>query len=117
MLHFAWTGSPEDNSDACRFKVHDRGQGRVVLEALNGSVFLTVVGEGLPADVRLMNKETEAALFQWQDMLRGQFMLMSLKTNRYVGLDPATGEPYSADWLGARPDRKDGTVMYWEEVK
>jgi hypothetical protein len=37
-------------------------------EALNGTGFLTVVGAGLSGDVRLMKEETEACLFQWQDM-------------------------------------------------
>ncbi|BBF81538.1 hypothetical protein [Asticcacaulis excentricus] len=50
-------------------------------------------------------------------MLRKQFMLMSLCTHRYLGLDVRTGEPYAADWPGADPDRKDGTVLVWEEVK
>jgi len=43
-------------------------------------------------------------------------MLLSLKTHRYVGLDPATGEPYSADSPGPRPDRKDGSVLNWVEA-
>jgi hypothetical protein len=75
-----------------------------------------VVGEGLSADVRVLPEESDASLFQWQDLLRNQCMLLSLKTHRYVGLDPATGEPYGADWPGPRPDRKDGTVLLWSEV-
>ena len=81
------------------------------------SGFVTVVGLGLSGDVRLSIKEIAGSLFQWQDMLRGQCMLLSLKTHRYVGLDPLTGEPYSAESPGARPDRKDGTVFFWAEVR
>jgi len=116
---FHSSAKPPSDSTAAdyQFRVHDRGQGKIALQAINGSGFVTITGEGLSGDVRLMNQETEASLFLWQDMLRGQCMLLSLKTNRYVGLDPLTGEPYSADWPGTRPDRKDGTVFSWEEVK
>ena len=50
-------------------------------------------------------------------MLRGQFMLLSLRTNRYVGIDPETGEPYGADWPGASPSRKEGVVMRWQAAE
>lgn len=116
MLHSASLNSKEYKKQGCFFKVHDRGQGRVALEAMNGTGFLTVTGAGLSADVRLMPKETEASLFMWQDMLRGDCQLLSLKTNRYVGLDPETGEPYGADFQGCRPDRRDGTVFAWQAV-
>lgn len=117
MLHSKDKESKEYDTESCRFRIHDRGQGRVVLEAMNGTGFVTVVGAGLSADVRLIKKESEGSLFQWQDMLNGQCMLLSLKTNRYVGIAPTTGEPYSADWPGAFPGRMDGTVFKWSEVK
>ena len=115
VLCSSW--SHEVKTDACFvFKVHDRGEGRVVLEAMNGTGFLTVVGAGLSADVRLVKHETEGSLFMWQDMLRGDCMLLSLRTNRFVGLHPETGELYSADWPGTLPARKDGTVFEWKLV-
>ncbi len=116
MLHSARPGSAEASSPAARFRVHDRGQGRVALEALDSSGFVTVVGLGLSGDVRLVKTESAGSLFQWQDMLRGQCMLLSLKTHRYVGLHPQTGEPYSAESPGANPDRKDGAVFDWREA-
>lgn len=116
-LHFRGKGSKEYETEACRFRVHDRGQGRLALEAMNGTGFMTVVGAGLSADVRLTKEESEGSLFQWQDMLHGQCMLLSLKTNRYVGLDPATGEPYGADWTGASPSRENGTVFIWNDCQ
>lgn len=117
MLHS--TGSSKDAyySKGCQFRVHDRGKGRIALESMDGSGFITVVGEGLSGDVRMMKDESEGSLFLWQDMLRNECMLLSLKTNKYVGLTPETGEPYSADWAGSRPDRKDGAVFEWKEVK
>jgi len=117
MLHVASPGAPAAEGKGARFRIHDRGRGRVALEAMDGSGFLTVVGLGLSGDVRLSKVETPDSLFQWQDLLRGQFMLLSLRTNRYVGLNPLTGEPYAADWPGTRPDRRDGTVFIWEEAK
>jgi xylan 1,4-beta-xylosidase len=118
MLHSARPGSEQAEGPGARFRVHDRGHGRVALEAMDGSGFLTVVGAGLAADVRPLKRESADSLFMWQDMLRGrQCMLLSLRTQRFVGIDPATGEPYSADWAGAHPDRKDGTVMAWTEIQ
>lgn len=114
MLHFAQNDPKATAGRDVRFRIHDRGLGRVALEAMDGSGFLTVLGQGLSADVRLTKTESDGALFQWQDMLRGQFMLLSLKTNRYLGVDPETEEPYSADWPGAAPDRRNGTVFVWE---
>ena len=116
LLHWAAPGSKEAASPQARFRVVDRGQGRVALEAMDGSGFITVVGAGLSGDVRVRKPESADSLFLWQDMLRDrQCMLLSLKTHRYVGLDPETGEPYSADWPGTRPDRKGGTVLVWTE--
>jgi xylan 1,4-beta-xylosidase len=116
MMHSTWPASKEFNGQGCQFKVHDHGNGRVSLEALNGTGFLTVIGQGLPGDVRLMKEESEGSLFQWQDMLYDQCMLLSLKTNRYVGVTPGTGEPYSADHAGTLPSRKDGTVFSWKVI-
>lgn len=116
LLHSAAADSKEATGPGAKFRVHDRGQGRVALEAINGTGWITIVGEGLSGDVRLMPKESPASLFQWQDLLRGEFMLLSLKTHRYVGLEPTTGEPYSADAPGARPDRRNGVVLTWREA-
>jgi beta-xylosidase len=117
MMHSASTGSKEAQGNGCQFRVHDRGKGRVVLEALNGTGFLTVVGIGISGDVRLMKQESDGSLFQWQDMLHNQCMLLSLKTNCYVGLTPGTSEPYAADRPGTLPNRKDGTVLRWKMME
>lgn len=116
MMHSTWQSSKEFNGPGCQFRVHDKGKGRVTLEAMNGTGFLTVVGIGLASDVRLVKEESEGSVFQWQDMLLNQFMLLSLKTNRYLGINPGTGDPYSADRPGTLPNRKDGTVLTWKVV-
>ena len=117
VCHSSYPESREFDSDDCRFRVLDRGQGRIVLECLNGMGYVTVTGFGLSADVRLVKNENEASLFQWQDMLRGQCMLMSLKTHRYIGCTPDQGEPYSADFPGASPNRKNGCVFQYDVVE
>jgi xylan 1,4-beta-xylosidase len=55
----------------------------------------------------------DASTFQWQDMLRGDVMLMSLKTHRYLFVDPNAGSLCSADSPGTKPDRKDGSCFVW----
>lgn len=117
MVYSVWRGGKEYNTTDCQFRVLDRGNGKVVLEAMNGTGYVTVTGLGLSGDLRLSPKETEDCLFMWQDMLHGQCMLMSLKTNRYVGLDPASGELYAADWAGTSASRLSGTVFQWEEAE
>ena len=113
MLHSVSPTDPRAQSPATRFRIHDRGMGRIAIEVVGSEgKFLTVVGEGMPADIRFL-PETEDSLFVWQDLLEGEFMLLSPRTNRFVGLDPATGEPYAADWPGPSPSRRDGTVLRW----
>ena len=65
----------------------------------------------------LLPQESEGSLFMWQDMLRGECMLLSMRTHRYVGINPDTYEPCGADWPGTLPDRKDGTVFSWKVVE
>ena len=117
MLHMCGKGSADYDSKASQFRIHDRGNGKVVLEAMNGAGYLTVVGEGLSADVRFLPQESEGSLVMWQDMLRGDCMLLSLHTQRMIGLYPGTGAPYGADIRGADPNRKNGPVFHWEEVR
>ncbi len=117
ICYTAFPGSREYDSKACQFRVHDRGKGRVALECMNGMGFVTITGLGLSADVRLVKKESEASLFQWQDMLRGECMLLSLKTNKYVGCSPDMGEPYSAQFPGSDPNRKNGCVFRFKVVE
>jgi hypothetical protein len=51
----------------------------------------------------------------WQDYLNREFMLMSMRTHRYVGKSPTTGSPYSMDFTGSDPARRNGAVFRWEE--
>ena len=72
---------------------------------------------GLAGDVRLTTDESKAEVFLWQDYLNQEFMLMSMRTHKYVGKSPTTGSPYSMDYTGSDPARRNGAVFRWEEVK
>ena len=108
--------SAKDNSKSTRFRIIDKGQGKVSLQCEDGR-YVWVSGLGLPGDVRLTKDAAKAEVFLWQDYLNGEFMLMSLRTHLYVGKSPTTGSPYSMDFKGADPARRNGAVFRWEEVK
>ncbi|MDP4277456.1 MAG: glycoside hydrolase, partial [Bacteroidota bacterium] len=104
-----------DDNKAFKFRVLDRGNGRIALQSVADSGFVTVVGLGGMAEVRICQEDQgEASTFQWEDMLRGDLMLMSLKTHRYLFVDPEAKSLCSADAPGTRPDRKDGSCFAWK---
>ena len=106
----------DDMSPRTQFQLIDRGQGTVSIKCLDGR-YIKVYGDGLPGDVRFTNKEEDAEIFLWQDYLDHDFMLFSLKNHRYLGKSPTTGSPYSMDFAGSDPNRKNGSVLRWEEMK
>ena len=107
------TGADVD-SPQTRFRVIDRGNGKVVLQCADGR-YVFVPGFGLPGDVRFTEDINQADEFLWQDFLNQEFMLMSMRNHRYVGKSPTTGSPYSVDYTGADPARRNGAVLRWEE--
>lgn len=105
--------SEKDNSMQTKFKVIDKGNGKVFLQCADGRYVFTS-GMGLPGDVRLTKNIEEAEVFMWQDYLNKEFMLMSMRTHTYIGKSPTTGSPYSMDYKGADPARRNGAVFRWE---
>ena len=103
-----------DKSPQTRFRVIDKGQGQVILQCEDGR-YVFVSGYGIAGDVRLTTDESKAEVFMWQDFLNREFMLMSMRTHRYIGKSPTTGSPYSMDFTGADPARRNGAVLRWEE--
>ena len=103
-----------DHSQQTRFRIIDRGQGKVILQCEDGR-YVFSSGYGIAGDVRLTNDESKAEEFLWQDYLGHEFMLMSTRTHRYIGKSPTTGSPYSMDFTGADPARRNGAVLRWEE--
>jgi len=105
-----------DRSQRTQFQLVDRGNGMVVLKCMDGR-YIKVYGEGLAGDVRFTTNENDAEVFLWQDHLNHDFMLFSLRNHRYIGKSPTTGSPYSMDYVGPDPARRNGSVLHWEEVK
>ena len=103
-----------DLSQQTRFKVIDKGKGQVILQCEDGRYIFTA-GYGLPGDVRLTSDASKAEVFMWQDYLNREFMLMSIRTHRYIGKSPTTGSPYSMNFPGSDPARRNGAVFRWEE--
>ena len=103
----------DDNSQRTQFQIIDRGHGLVSLKCVDGR-YIKVYGDGLAGDVRFTTDEKEAEVFLWQDYLDHDFMLFSLKNHRYIGKSPTTGSPYSMDFVGADPARRNGAVLHWE---
>ena len=104
---------PADQSPQTRFRIIDKGQGKVLLQCEDGR-YVFCAGYGIAGDVRMTADETKAEVFLWQDYLDHEFMLLSLRTHRYVGKSPTTGSPYSMDFTGSDPARRNGAVFRWE---
>lgn len=103
-----------DHSEQTRFRLVNKGHGQVVLQCEDGR-YVFCSGYGIAGDVRLTTDESKAEVFLWQDYLGHEFMLMSMRTHRYIGKSPTTGSPYSMDFPGADPARRNGAVFRWEE--
>lgn len=102
---------------ASHFIVCDRGQGRIALQSVVDGGVVTVKGTGAMSEVRIEKQESgDASTFQWEDMQRGDLMLMSLTTHRYLFVDPYAGSLCTANSPGTRPDRKDGSCFVWARV-
>lgn len=95
------------------FRLVDRGNGKVLLQCSDGR-YVFVKGFGLPGDVCLTSDINKAEEFMYQDYLNHEFMLMSTRTHTYIGKSPTTGSPYSMDYKGADPARRNGAVFRWE---
>lgn len=100
------------------FKVLDRGNGRIALQSVTNGGYLSVKGNAGMAEVRIEpNDKGVASTFQWEDMLKGDLMLMSLVNHRYLFVDPNAGSLCSCDARGARPDRKGGACFVWNLIE
>lgn len=90
-------------------QVLDMGLGRVALKA--GPAVLSVAADGGAAPTKA--KPGLAETFQWMETPTGEILLMSLQTNRYLRIDPASGT-VRADSPGPLPSGKDGVRLAWE---
>jgi len=110
-----YDAAPNNHGPGTQFRIVDLGMGKVALQCVDGR-YVKGYGEGLPGDVRFTTDLKEAEIFLWQDYLYHDFMLLSLRNHRYIGKSPTTGSPYSMDFTGADPARRNGAVLHWEEV-
>jgi hypothetical protein len=97
--------------DSAAFLCVDRGLGRVALETEGG--FASVSESG--AVVVKRGQPGSAETFQWMETFTGELILMSLRTNRYLGIDPETGHLF-ANSAGPLPSGDDGVRFDWSEA-
>ncbi|EXG77779.1 beta-xylosidase [Xylanibacter oryzae DSM 17970] len=116
MVYSTWISSNDYKGDRSKFIVIDKGNGVINLQCADGR-YVYVAGAGLSGDLRLTADRDKAEDFMWQDMLRGQCMLLSLKTQRYVCKHPSDGSPYSVDCQGPDANRRNGCVFKYEIVE
>ena len=100
---------------AAALRVLDRGRGRIALETRGGQ-YVSVGGAGKAGEVTLKSsKPGDSETFQWVDLQRGETLLLSLATHRYLAV-PSAGGAVSADHLGPELGRKDGSCFTWRTV-
>jgi hypothetical protein len=88
--------------------VTDLGLGRVALRS--GAAWVSVDAGG---NVALRKgRPALAESFQWMETPTGELVLMSLATNRFLRVDPAT-QAVRADSPGPLPDGSDGVRFTW----
>ncbi|MBN9662576.1 MAG: family 43 glycosylhydrolase [Acidobacteria bacterium] len=98
------------------FQIVDRGRGRVALRTAGGQ-YVSVSGTGRSGEVVLKpGKPGDTETFQWVDLQRGDTLLLSLATHRYLAAPKEPG-PVSADHPGPSPDRKDGSCFSWKPAQ
>jgi beta-xylosidase len=108
--------SVADPKEAAAFRVVDRGRGRIALQTKNGR-FVSVSGAGKTGEVTIKSgKPGDAETFQWVDLQRGETLLLSLATHRYI-LAPKDSGAVSADHPGPSPDRRDGSCFTWKPYR
>jgi xylan 1,4-beta-xylosidase len=90
------------------FTVEDQGLGRVALRA--GKKYVSVKSE--TNVVLSAGKVTPKETFQWMETLHGDLILMSLNTQKFLRIEPATGK-ILANSPGPLSDNSDGVRFDW----
>lgn len=93
------------------FTIEDQGLGRVSLRS--GKQYVSVKNETKVTFTtgRVTSNET----FQWMETLTGELILMSLHTQKFLRIDPATGKIF-ANGPGAISDNSDGVRFDWIQM-
>jgi xylan 1,4-beta-xylosidase len=90
------------------FRVRDMKLGRVALA--HGRQFVSIAADGTAH--LTMRPPAEAESFQWIETPNGDLALLSLATNRFLRIDPASRQ-ITADSTGPLPDGSDGARFSW----
>ncbi|HYW79350.1 MAG TPA: glycoside hydrolase family 127 protein, partial [Thermoguttaceae bacterium] len=96
--------------------VIDLGLGRVALKAANGKVVSVTNPESVVLKDLGGVEPSDAEIFQWINLMRGDTMLMSLMNHRYLATKPNSPGPVTATATGPNPARKGGVCFEWREV-
>jgi xylan 1,4-beta-xylosidase len=93
-----------------QFEIVDRRLGRVALRS--GGRHVTAGKDG--GVTLIAGQPRTAQTFQWIETPTGELVLMSLATNRFLRIDPTTGD-IRADSPGPMPDDSDGARFIWSQ--
>ncbi len=93
------------------FEVVRLNLGRVALKSPLGMLSIGPNGAARLASGRPGPEET----FQWIETPTGELLLLSLRTHRFLRVDPASGR-IVADSAGPLPDGSDGTRFVWRRA-
>jgi beta-xylosidase len=94
------------------FEVIDMKLGRAALKSEHGLLTIAENGEAKFAPAM----DDASASFQWIETPTGELVLMSLRTNRFLRIDPLTRR-IVADSPTPLPDNSDGTRFVWSLAK
>ncbi len=93
------------------FEVIDMHLGRAALKSEAGFISIGDRGEATITS----RTPGEAETFQWMETPTGELILMSLRTNRFLRIDPKTKQ-ISADRPTPLPDNSDGVRFVWQHA-
>lgn len=114
-LEWVPSSDPLANSPASLFTVLNRKKGRIAMKACDGR-FVNVSGLGKEGvvllDVRQLGGDQ---VFQWTEAPRGDLLLLSVRSHRYLRAVPDGS--IRADAPGAEFSRKNGASLAWTVVK
>lgn len=108
--------SPQAKGRDVDFQVVDLGLGRVALKAANGR-FVSAAASGVVLKNLADGKPGAAESFQWVNLMRGDTMLMSLTSHRYLAAKPNAPGPVTVTATGPQPARQGGACFKWQVVK
>lgn len=112
VLHAAGRDTPFELDQQTRFTVVDRKLGRVALQTGNRYVSVAPLTDSTSAVSLRAGSPGDGETFQWVETPYRDLVLMSLRTHRYLRLEP--NGAVTSDGLGAEPDPAEPVLLRWE---